>query len=105
MYQNIENNEFKKLMAQPNTVALDVRTPREINEGYIAGTHHFIDIHDETFEADIAKLDPSKNYLVYCRSGARSAMACRVMYEKGFKGQLYNLAKGIIGWDGEIISR
>ena len=102
MYQNIDNNEFKKLMAQPNTVVLDVRTPREISEGYIAGTHHFIDIHDEAFEVTIDKHDKSKNYLVYCRSGARSAMTCRLMYEKGFTGQLYNLAKGITGWDGVI---
>lgn len=102
MYQNIDNKEFKKLMAQPNTVVLDVRTPREINEAYIAGTHHFIDIHDEAFEVAIDTLDKSKNYLVYCRSGARSAMTCRLMHEKGFKGQLYNLAKGIMGWDGEI---
>jgi rhodanese-related sulfurtransferase len=102
MYQNIENNEFKKLMTQPNTVVLDVRTPREINEGYISGTTQFIDIHDASFETTIGKLDKSKNYLVYCRSGARSAMACRLMYEKGFTGQLYNLAKGILGWDGEI---
>jgi len=102
MYQNIENNEFKKLMSEPNTVVLDVRTPREISEGYIPGTNCFIDIHDNTFEVSIDELDKSKNYLVYCRSGARSAMTCRVMYEKGFKGQLYNLAKGIIGWDGEI---
>jgi rhodanese-related sulfurtransferase len=103
MYQNIENSDFKKLMTQPNTVVLDVRTPREIREGYIAGTHHFIDIHDEAFEVLIDKLDKSKNYLVYCRSGARSAMTCRLMYEKGFKGNLYNLAKGIMGWDAEVI--
>jgi rhodanese-related sulfurtransferase len=102
MYQNIENNEFKKLMSQPDTVVIDVRTPREISEGYIEGADHFIDIHDDTFEAAIDTLDKSKNYLVYCRSGARSAMACRLMYEKGFRGQLYNLAKGIIGWDGVI---
>ena len=102
MYQNIENNDFKKLMKAPGTVIMDVRTPREVSEGQIPGTSIFIDINSESFEGQIQKLDKSKAYLVYCRSGARSAKACRIMEANGFKGPLYNLAHGIIGWDGEV---
>lgn len=102
MYQNIENSDFKKLMVQPNTVIMDVRTQRELSEGKIKGASIFIDINSEPFEERIQGLDKTKDYLVYCRSGARSAKACRIMYEKGFKGNLYNLAKGISGWDGEL---
>lgn len=102
MYQNIENNEFKKLMKTTGCVIMDVRTAKELNEGHIAGTSVFIDINSEPFEERIQKLDKSKTYLVYCRSGARSAKACRIMEENGFTGPLYNLAHGIAGWDGEI---
>jgi len=102
MYQNIENNDFKKLMKTQGTVIMDVRTAKELSEGHIAGTSVFIDINSEPFEERIQKLDKSKPYLVYCRSGARSAKACRIMDENGFKGPLYNLAKGISGWDGEV---
>ncbi len=102
MFQNIDNRQFKDLQKKPNTLVLDVRTPKEIAEGYIPFANHFLDINNEAFEAELSKLDKSKNYLVYCRSGARSAKACRMMEEKGFKGQLYNLAMGITGWDGEV---
>ena len=102
MYQNIENSDFKKLMKDPEALIMDVRTPREWSEGYISGTTLFIDINNEPFEDSIQKLDKTKTYLVYCRSGARSAKACRIMELNGFTGALYNLAHGIIEWDGEV---
>ena len=102
MYQNIDNHDFKKLMNSPESVLMDVRTPPEVREGFIVNTNLFIDINNEPFAERIQNLDKTKTYLVYCRSGARSARACRIMEEKGFKGPLYNLAKGIIGWDGEV---
>ena len=102
MYQNIENSEFKKLMKQPNNIIFDVRTPKEISEGKISAATEFADINDApAFETALNRLDKTKNYLVYCRSGARSAKACRIMEEKGFKGSLYNLAKGFSSWDGD----
>lgn len=102
MFQNIDNSQFKKLMKEANTIVFDVRTPLEVAEGYIVGANAFCDINNaEEFEKALQKLDKSKNYLVYCRSGARSARACRLMEEKGFKGKIYNLAMGITGWDGE----
>ena len=101
MYQNIDNAQFKKLMTQPNTVVLDVRIPKEIAEGSIVGANEFADINNqEEFGKALQRLDKAKNYLVYCRSGARSGKACRLMEEKGFKGSLYNLTIGITGWDG-----
>ena len=100
MYQNVDNAKFKMLMKQPNTLVFDVRTPKEIAEGYISGAKEFADInYTEEFEKALQRLDKSKNYLVYCRSGARSSKACKLMEEKGFKGTLYNLAMGITGWD------
>jgi rhodanese-related sulfurtransferase len=102
MYQNIENNEFKKLTNDPESVIMDVRTPMEISAGYIPGTTIFIDINTQPFEERIQNLDKTKNYLIYCRSGARSAHACRIMEANGFTGKLYNLAHGIMGWDGEV---
>lgn len=102
MFQNIDNSVFKKLMKEPNTFVFDVRTPKEVSEGYIAGAKEFSDINNaEEFNQTLKRLDKTKNYLVYCRSGARSAKACKVMEEQGFKGKLFNLAMGITGWDGE----
>lgn len=102
MFQNVDNKQFKELFKKANTLVLDVRTPKEVSEGYIPQANMFLDINDASFESELTKLDKTKNYLVYCRSGARSARACKLMEEKGFKGELYNLAMGITGWDGEV---
>ena len=102
MYQNIENSEFKKLMKSNDAIIMDVRTAKEISEGYIQGTSIFIDINTDPFEERIKNLDKTKTYLIYCRSGARSAKACRIMETSGFTGKLFNLAHGIMGWDGEV---
>jgi rhodanese-related sulfurtransferase len=49
----------------------------------------------------IKTLDPSKSYVVYCRSGARSARASEIMSANGFK-KVFNLSGGILGYTGEI---
>ena len=85
-----------------NAVILDVRTAMEFEEGYIAGAINY-DFHQgAAFVADLETLDKSKNYYVYCRSGARSANACGIMNELGFENA-YNLLGGIIEWDGDIV--
>jgi rhodanese-related sulfurtransferase len=102
MYQNISNQEFSKLTEEGKVIVMDVRTPREIAEGYIPAASHFIDINNEPFAEKIQELDPDRDYIVYCRSGARSARACQIMEANGFNGKLYNLGMGIMEWDGEV---
>ncbi len=99
--KNIEQQEFITLQKDSNTLVLDVRTPGEIAEGYIKGTQLFIDVNGSNFQDELNKLDKTKTYLVYCRSGARSSRAANAMIEAGFK-VVYNLTGGIIGWTGEI---
>lgn len=81
-------------------VILDVRTDEEVEEGTIPGAK-VIDIHKgQEFLDEIDKLDKDKNYYVYCRSGKRSAQACMIMDQKGFK-KTYNLLGGFSEWKGE----
>ncbi len=97
-YTDINVNEFSlKLNSDYNYVLLDVRTANEVAEAHI-GEPLNIDIFEEDFAEKIAKLDKSKNYLVYCRSGRRSASACIFMAENGFTGELFNLEGGILAW-------
>jgi rhodanese-related sulfurtransferase len=89
--------------ADENAVILDVRTENECNEGIIANAIN-LDIYEgQGFIAKLEALDKSKNYYVYCRSGARSAKACDVMESLGFE-RTYNLLGGILNWNGEIVS-
>jgi rhodanese-related sulfurtransferase len=58
-----------------------------------------IDVEGMTFDGDIAKLDKSATYAVYCHSGRRSGIAVGKMKEAGFKN-LFNLTNGVLDWQG-----
>ena len=64
-------------------IILDVRTPEEFAAGHLDGAV-LVDIKDSSFDAKIAALDPSVPYVVYCRSGNRSAQAVERMKAVGF---------------------
>jgi rhodanese-related sulfurtransferase len=53
------------------------------------------------FASQAARLDKGKTYLVYCRSGNRSAQACQILSSKGFKA--FNLAGGIMNWSEKLV--
>lgn len=61
---------------------IDVRTPEEFIAGHVRGAL-LIDFKDASFDAKIAELDPNAEYIVYCRSGNRSAQAAARMREAG----------------------
>lgn len=84
-----------------NAFILDVRTPEEVEEGYIPGATN-IDIYlGQDFLNELEKLDKAKNYYVYCRSGNRSAQACAIMNSVGI-ANTYNLEGGFMNWEGEV---
>lgn len=93
----------QQLEADNNAVVLDVRTLTEVEEGIIPNAKH-IDIYlGQGFIEEVEKLDKSKNYYVYCRSGARSGQACSIMNQLGFENA-YNLLGGFNEWDGDVSS-
>lgn len=101
MFDNLNATEFEKaIAASPEAVILDVRTPMEFQQGHIKGSV-LLDFYSRTIQADIDALDKTKEYLVYCRSGARSANACSYMAQSGF-AKVTNMAGGIMMWEGEI---
>lgn len=61
---------------------IDVRTPEEYAAGHIEGAV-LVDVQASTFDEDIAGLDPDATYVVYCRSGNRSAQAAQRMRDAG----------------------
>jgi len=93
---NLSVTEFSNKTAESGVVTLDVRTPGEFNEGHVEGAQ-LIDFQSGNFENEIATLDKSKTYAVYCRSGSRSGQAVKVMSDAGFTS-VYNLNGGVIDW-------
>ena len=77
---DLTQEEWAEQVAQhKEAVVLDVRTEEEFEDGYIPDAIN-IDIRQgQGFIDELEKLDKSKTYYVYCRSGARSAQACALM--------------------------
>ncbi len=99
---DLSQNAWKEqLNTDNNAFILDVRTLKEVNEGYIPNATHIDIFKGQGFVDQVEKLDKSKNYYVYCRSGGRSAQACAVMNQLGFENT-YNLMGGITEWNGPI---
>ena len=88
---------FAGKIVETDVVTLDVRTAGEFMAGHIDGAIN-IDVEGNTFDAEIANLDKSKTYAVYCQSGRRSQIAVDKMASAGF-GSLFNLENGIADWN------
>lgn len=80
----------------PGLVLLDVRMPVEHAEGRI-GDGLNLDFFDDAFEDQLAALDRDTPYLLYCRSGGRSAIALDMMRALGFAHVLH-LTDGFEAW-------
>ena len=77
-------------------VILDVRTPEEFAAGHLAGAVN-LDFYAASFADDLAVLDRLAPYVLYCRSGNRSADAREMMRSMGFLG-VTEIAGGINAW-------
>lgn len=96
-YIRIDNAKAQELIKnEKDLVLLDVRTPEETAEGVI-GEPVIIDFLAGGFETKVQDLDKDATYLVYCRSGNRSAKASHIMKDQGFK-KVYELETGYSNW-------
>lgn len=94
--ESVSSADFTQVMDQGNGVLIDVRTAEEYAEGNIAGSK-LIDVNGSNFNEEIQKLDKNKAVYVYCRSGARSMKAAKIMEKEGFT-KIYNLEGGYLSW-------
>lgn len=78
-----------KLLYDKGVTFIDVRTLDEYSAGHVKGALN-IDFYSKDFKLKLSKLDKSKQYVVYCRSGNRSGQSVTMMEKMGFK-ELYDL--------------
>jgi rhodanese-related sulfurtransferase len=99
-YLNLSPSEARETIGKrsgdPDFVLLDVRTRKEFDAERIAGAV-IVDYNSPSFRDQIAKLDRSKSYLVYCRTGNRTNGAVKVMRELGFPNVIV-FPGGITKW-------
>lgn len=99
-YELLPPKEFSaKIEEVKQPVVLDVRTPEEVSEMRLANSINF-DFHDPEFREKLGLLEKDRTYMVYCRSGRRSASTQEIMKELGFL-RVYDLAGGIVVWQAE----
>jgi phage shock protein E len=89
---NLGATEFLEKASTKDVVLIDVRTPGEFAEGNIVNALN-IDVQSSSFDSQIAQLDPTKTYALYCRSGNRSGIAAEKMADAGFT-TIYNATVG-----------
>ena len=88
---------FKKRLSESKEyVLVDVRTPEEVKNGHLKGAIN-VDYNASSFEKEIAKLDTSKTYFLYCGSGIRSHKAAGIMKEMGFRN-IFEMEGGVKAW-------
>ena len=98
-FQDLTTGEFAEKMTESGVIVLDVRTPGETADGMIEGAQE-LDFRADDFRAKLSELDKEATYLVYCKSGGRSASACSMMKEMGFEN-VSNLVGGYQRWQAE----
>ena len=81
-----------------DVLLLDVRQPKEYEQGHMPGAK-LIPIGD--LEKRLAELDADKPTVVYCAIGGRSRVAAQMLASKGF-GKIYNLSGGIKAWEKKV---
>ena len=97
--REIKASEVKERLEAGETLNLiDVRQPEEVAEGHIKGITH---IPLGELPGRIGELDHSKEYIMVCRSSARSGQATEYLTANGFNA--VNMAGGMLAWPGETV--
>lgn len=94
--ERVDAARFAEVVEMPGVQIIDVRTREEFASGHLDGAVNY-DLQGSSFLEQVATLDPSGTYAVYCRSGNRSQPAVAAMADAGISS-IYELSTGIIGW-------
>lgn len=93
---------FNKFEQSENNIELiDIRTPAEVARGVIPQAKvlpmHLIPLKLDYFSGS------NKEFIIYCRTGSRSAQACMFLNQQGINN-VTNLRGGIMSWAQEGLS-
>ena len=89
--------EATAMLNHENAVVLDTRSMTEFKTGHIVGA---INIPLNNLSKQLKPLEKHKGQpiIAVCRSGSRSAMACKTLKKAGFEN-VHNLKGGIMAWE------
>lgn len=84
--------EADRMAAEGDAVLVDVRQTTEWNEGHVEGARH---VHLGYLRGRTDELPRDRPVLLYCRSGARSAIGAGLLQAEGFD-DVHNVVGGVI---------
>ncbi len=87
----------------PDIVVIDVRTHGEFAESHIDGAIN-IDYYGSDFQNNVRKLDPTKVYLVHCKTGVRSGRSVPIMLKAGI-ANIVHMDGGFDAWKSAGLPR
>jgi rhodanese-related sulfurtransferase len=98
--QEITAKELKaKMDAGDDFQLIDVREPNEYAVAKIEGAKL---IPLGQIVQRMSEIDPSRETIVQCKVGGRSAQAIMKLRDAGFTGDLKNLRGGITAWSNDV---
>jgi adenylyltransferase/sulfurtransferase len=96
----ITSTELKQRLDNGDDIQiLDVREDPEVAIARIPNSIH---IPLAQVLARMDEIDSSRETVVHCKMGGRSARAIDALKRSGYTGKLINLKGGIIGWSNEV---
>ena len=99
MFEEISVLELnEKIKNKDDFILLDVRNMHEVLFSKIDGSVH---IPMNEILNRLSEIDSSKDIIVQCKSGKRSARVCEYLSQENYKN-VWNLKGGIIAWSNEI---
>ncbi len=98
--QEITATELKQKLDDGDDIQLiDVRQPDEHEFAKIPGAK-LIPLGEIAQRMD--EIDETKETVIHCKMGGRSAKAIEILTRAGFKGKMSNLRGGITAWSNEV---
>lgn len=98
--QEITATELNKQIEKGEDIQLiDVRQPDEHTFARIKGAK-LIPLGE--IVSRMSEIDETRETVIHCKMGGRSAKAIEAMQRAGFKGNLRNLKGGITAWSNEV---
>ena len=98
--QEITALELKaRLNAGDDIQLIDVRQPDEYAVAKIDGAK-LIPLGE--IPNRVGEIDPSRETVVHCKMGGRSARAIEFLQQSGFQGDIKNLVGGITAWSNDV---
>ena len=96
----ITATELKQRLDRGDDIQIiDVREPDEYQKARLPNSTH---IPLAQVLGRMSEIDDTRETVVHCKMGGRSAKAIEALKGAGFKGRLTNLKGGITAWSNEV---